>query len=76
MAVPGFFAGGMIGVAVAKVVGQLRRCAPEEGLPACDYQWFLLAGAIVGAILLPSVIIWRLRRPRAAVDGTNSADRS
>ena len=76
MAVPGFFAGGMIGVAMAKVVGQLRRCVPAEGLPACDYQWFLLAGGVIGALLLPAVIIWRLRRSSAAADGPNRADRS
>lgn len=66
MAVPGFFAGGMIGVAVAKVVGQLRRCTPVEGLPACDYEWFLLPGAVFGALMVPAVILWRLRSKPAA----------
>ncbi len=59
-AIVGFFAGGMIGVAVAKVVGQLRRCPPPEGFPACDWGTYLLVGGFAGGVLLPGAIVWRL----------------
>lgn len=66
MAVPAFFAGGMIGVAVAKLVGGLQGCAPTGSLPACDrLMWpFLIVGALTGALLVPTVIIWLLSHPR------------
>jgi hypothetical protein len=59
--IPGFFGGGMIGAAVAKVVGQLRRCTPPEGFPACNLEPFLFTGGIAGALLLGGLVIWRLR---------------
>jgi hypothetical protein len=64
----GFFSGGMIGVLVGKVVGMARRCVPPEGLPACDWHWFMFVGGVVGAISLPSLTLWRLRRPAAPVN--------
>ncbi|MEJ7810485.1 MAG: hypothetical protein WKG32_08775 [Gemmatimonadaceae bacterium] len=64
-AVVGYFAGGMIAVALAKVVGQLRRCTPPKDFPACDFEAFLRVGAAVGAISLPAFIIWRLWRSDA-----------
>ena len=65
-ALVGFFAGGMIGVAIAKVVGQLRRCAPEEGFPACNFETYLWVGGLTGGLLLPGVIVWRLWQSDAA----------
>ena len=65
-AIVGFFAGGMIGVAVAKVIGQLKRCAPAEGFPACDFQMYLWVGGFAGALLLPAAIVWRLWQSDAA----------
>ena len=60
--IPGFFGGGMMGVAVAKVVGQLRRCTPPEGFPACNFEPYLWTGTMGGALLLAGVVTWRLRR--------------
>lgn len=54
--------GAMIGVLVAKVVGTARRCVPLEGLPACDWWWYALAGGILGTVSLPTLVMWRLRR--------------
>ena len=68
MAISGFFGGGMIAVAIGKVVGSLQRCKPDAGLPACNWFEYLAAGALVGMILLPSVVIWRLRQGPAATD--------
>jgi hypothetical protein len=59
--VTGFFSGAMIFVLLAKVVGTLRKCVPEEGLPACDWHLFALAGGVLGAISLPVLAIGKLR---------------
>lgn len=66
----GLFAGGMIAVAIGKVVGKLQRCTPTEGLPACDYEVYLLVGMIVGALTLPGATLWRMRHRVAS--GVNS----
>ena len=57
----GFWSGGMIGVMVGKVVGNIRGCAPTEGLPACDWYYFAAAGMILGATTLPLLVLRRLR---------------
>ncbi|HEX6942364.1 MAG TPA: hypothetical protein VF128_05520 [Gemmatimonadaceae bacterium] len=58
----GFWSGGMIGVLVGKVAGNVRRCVPIEGTPACDWYWFALAGMILGATTLPVLVLRRLSR--------------
>jgi hypothetical protein len=60
--VVGFFGGGMILALVAKIVGALRGCAPPEGFPACHIWSFVLPGAILGAVILPTFAIRRLRQ--------------
>jgi hypothetical protein len=62
----GFFSGGMIGVLMGKIVGMARRCVPPEGLPACDWHLYMFVGGLVGAISLPALTLWRLRKPVAA----------
>ena len=62
--------GAMIGVLVAKFVGTVRKCVPLEGLPACDWWNFALVGGIVGVITLPTLVLWRLRRGKAAARPT------
>jgi hypothetical protein len=64
MAIPGFFAGGMIGAAVAKVVGTLRGCTPPQGFPACDIWSFVLPAGIIGSLSLAAAIVIRLGRNR------------
>ncbi len=66
----GFFAGGMIAVAIAKVVSKMQGCTPAPGLPACDHAAYLLVGGVIGLITLPAIAIWRARR-RASSNGTN-----
>jgi hypothetical protein len=61
----GFFGGGMIAALVAKVVGAARGCVPPEGFPACNTWSFVLPGAFIGAVGLPTAAIWRLRAGRA-----------
>lgn len=62
LAFPGFFGGGMIAVALGRLVGTATRCVPPEGLPACHTFEYLLVGGLTGMVLLPSVVVWRLRR--------------
>ncbi len=70
LTVAGFFGGGMIAVLVAKAVGWVRQCTPPEGLPACNTFEYLLTGAVIGMVLLPSIAFWRLRRAAAARNQT------
>lgn len=56
----GFWSGGMLGVLVGKVVGNVRKCVPIEGTPACDWYYFALAGMILGALSLPILVLRRL----------------
>jgi hypothetical protein len=66
-AVSGAVAFGMIAVLLAKVVGWATNCAPdaETGAP-CDWATFWVRGALVGLVLVPTVVIWRMRRARAS----------
>ena len=64
MSVSGFFGGGMIAVLIAKIVGSAQRCQPPEGLPACNWYVYAAIGAAIGALILPSVTLWRLNSGR------------
>jgi hypothetical protein len=70
-AIAGFAGGGMIAVLVAKIVGALTRCAAdtETGAP-CNWGTYWFRGALIGLILLPSLVLWRYRRGR--MRGSNS----
>jgi len=74
-AIGGFFGGGMIAVLVAKIVGSARRCEPAEGLPACDWHLYMLAGAAIGVVLLPTVTFLRLRRTARAESALRTRER-
>ena len=65
-AVSGAMAFGMVAVLVAKWVGWASNCAPdaETGAP-CNWLTFWLRGAILGLLIVPTVVIWRMRKARA-----------
>jgi hypothetical protein len=71
LAIPGFFAGGMIGAAVAKIVGAVRGCTPPQGFPACDIWSFVLPCGIIGGLSLATAIVLRLRPDRGVKDPTD-----
>lgn len=52
----------MIGVLIGMFAGNVRRCVPIEGTPACDWYYFAAAGMILGATTLPILVLRRLRR--------------
>lgn len=62
-AVIGLAGGGMIAVLVAKVVGAIRGCAPDQetGAP-CGWTSYWTWGAWAGVLLLPTLTLWRMRR--------------
>ena len=66
-AIAGLVAGGMIAVLIAKIVGSLQGCKPdaETGAP-CDWTTYWTWGARIGLVLLPTVVIMRMRKARAA----------
>jgi hypothetical protein len=58
----GFFGGGMIGVFVGWIVGHLRQCPTPPDFPICDFFPYWLSGMALGAVLVPTVAITRLRQ--------------
>src|SRR5205814_9435931 len=73
MAVVGLAGGGMIAVLVAKVVGAVRGCTPDQetGAP-CGWTAYWTWGAWIGVIGLPSVALWRMRRGERRAQLTRS----
>jgi hypothetical protein len=72
--VAGFAGGGMIGVLIAKIAGFAQRCPTEAetGAP-CNWFTFAVFGALIGAVLLPTIAISSVRRARRR--SNNSVER-
>ena len=70
LAIAGFFGGGMIGVAIGWFVTKARGCVPPEGFPICDINTFWVPGMLGGMLLLPALVIWKLRRGAAKIEHT------
>ena len=68
----GFFGGGMLGVAIGMIVGNLQDCVPPEGLPICNLERYLFPGALLGVVLLPAVSLLLLRRSRRGGAGNSN----
>jgi hypothetical protein len=66
-AVVGLVGGGMIAVLIAKVVGGIGGCHAdaETGAP-CNWNIYWTWGARIGLILVPAIVIWRMRKSRTA----------
>jgi hypothetical protein len=66
-AIAGLVAGGMIAVLIAKVVGAVQGCMPDKDTGApCDWSTYWTWGARIGVILVPTIVLWRMRKVRAA----------
>jgi hypothetical protein len=61
----GFAGGGMVSVLIAKFVGAAMHCPSdsETGAP-CSWFQFWFFGAVIGAVVLPTIAISLLRRGR------------
>ena len=70
-AISGMMACAMIAVLIAKIVGYARGCTAdaETGAP-CDWLTYALRGGLAGLILVPTIVIRRMRRGRAASRNT------
>jgi hypothetical protein len=66
-AIVGLVAGGMIAVLISKIVGAAMGCRPdaETGAP-CNWSVYWTWGARIGVILVPTIVLWRMRRVRTA----------
>jgi hypothetical protein len=58
----GFWSGGMVAVLIGRIVEGLRGSPSCEGVPMCNWNVYAAAGAIIGAISLPVLVLRRLRR--------------
>jgi predicted membrane protein len=72
----GIVSGAMTAVLVGKMYAFLSRAPACSEMPLCEWPSFALAGAILGAVTLPALAFWRLRRvdersDRAANDTSN-----
>ncbi len=69
-AAAGFFGGGMIGVLVGWIVGHLTGCRPTDGFPICNFYRYWVPGMFIGAIVLPTFAISRLRQSRGSLNSS------
>ena len=60
----GLWSGGMVGVLVGKFIEGARRAPSCDGLPTCNWYVYAGIGAALGAVTLPALVLWRLRRGR------------
>lgn len=68
----GAVSGAMVGVGLGKLAGFFTRCTPMSGLPACEWWVYAGVGATVGALSLPVLALWRLRRADQAADAESA----
>ena len=71
----GFFGGGMIAVLIAKIVGAVQGCVAPEGFPACHTWEFLVPGALLGLVGLPTMALVRLHQGRRTPGDSNNRSR-
>ena len=66
-AVSGMMGSAMIAVLLAKIMGYASGCSAdaETGAP-CDWLTYALRGGLLGLVLVPTIVIRRMRKTRAA----------
>jgi hypothetical protein len=55
----------MVAVLVGKIVEAAKRSPACADLPICNWYVYAGVGAVLGAVSLPVLVLWRLRRPKA-----------
>jgi hypothetical protein len=63
MAVIGAFSGGMIAVLISMGVAKVTGAPRCDGIPTCDWHYYWGAGALVGLISLPWLVVSALMSP-------------
>ncbi|HEU4628673.1 MAG TPA: hypothetical protein VFS08_02980 [Gemmatimonadaceae bacterium] len=72
----GWFGGGIIAIMVLKILSFFTRVGNCNDLPVpCNWYKFAFAGAVVGAIGLPGVLLWKMRRRPPGEPGNDHTDR-
>jgi hypothetical protein len=66
----GLWSGAMVAVLIGKIVEGIRGAPTCEGLPMCNWHVYAAAGAAVGALSLPVLVLNRLRRRDARHEHT------
>jgi len=61
-----------VGVFVSVMVRELTQGPTCEGIPTCDWHIYMLAGAVLGALSLPVLVLRRMSR---AAPMDNNSDR-
>ena len=61
----GLWSGAMVAVLLGMGIEAARRAPTCEGLPTCNWFIYAATGALVGAVSLPTLVFWRLRRGTA-----------
>ncbi len=70
----GFFSGAMIGVLISKGVAFFMKAPKCDGIPTCDWGYYMLIGGAIGAVSLPLLVLSAMRRPKAP-EAPNSDDK-
>lgn len=60
----------MVAVLVGKAIEFFRRSPSCAGLPMCNWYVYAMGGALIGALSLPALVFWRLRRGKAPGSNT------
>jgi hypothetical protein len=66
----GLWSGGMVAVLIGRIVEGVRGAPSCEGLPLCNWYAYAAAGAVVGTVSLPLLVLTRLRRRDARREHT------
>ena len=61
----GLWSGGMVAVLIGKIVEGARKSPACTGLPLCNWHIYAGVGALIGAVSLPVLVFWRMRRRKA-----------
>ncbi|MGQ0648710.1 MAG: hypothetical protein ACT4P7_14210 [Gemmatimonadaceae bacterium] len=61
----GTWSGAMVAVLIGKLIESAKKAPGCEGLPLCNWYIYAMAGAAIGALSLPTLVFWRLRRGKA-----------
>ncbi len=61
----GFFSGAMVGVLTSKIVAFFLKAPQCDGIPTCDWGYYMLIGGAIGAVSLPLLVLSAMWRPKA-----------
>jgi hypothetical protein len=58
----GLWSGAMVAVLIGKIIEGIRGAPSCAGLPLCNWHVYAAAGAVIGAVSLPILVLNRLRQ--------------